>query len=50
MSAGGWIFMISSVGFVVGLCAYCFYTILTKPSTTDQLHAPATIETKDEET
>lgn len=32
MTAGGWIFMLSSVGFVVCLVAYCFYRVLTTPN------------------
>ena len=31
MTVGGWIFMIVSVGFVVGLVSYCFYRVLTLP-------------------
>jgi len=31
MTTGGWIFMIVSVGFVVGLTGYCFYRVLFHP-------------------
>jgi len=31
MTAGGWLFMIVSVGFVVVLVTYCFYRVLTLP-------------------
>jgi hypothetical protein len=27
MTAGGWIFMIASVGFVAGLMGYCYYRV-----------------------
>jgi hypothetical protein len=29
MTAGGWIFMTTSVIFVVSLVSYCFYRVLT---------------------
>ncbi len=29
MTIGGWIFMLSSVAFVVGLCIWCFRKVLT---------------------
>ncbi len=29
MTAGGWIFMLTSVGFVLGLVGFCFYRVLT---------------------
>lgn len=35
MTAGGWLFMLTSVGFVVGLVSYCFYRVLTAPSERD---------------
>jgi hypothetical protein len=50
MTLGGWIFMTVSCGSVVGLCAYCFYAVLSRPSAPEQLHAPQTIDTKDQET
>jgi hypothetical protein len=31
MTSGGWIFMLVSVGFVVGLVIYCYYRVLTAP-------------------
>ena len=50
MSVGGWIFMSCSILFVLSLCTYCFRAILTKPSASDHLHAPQTIDTGDEDT
>lgn len=50
MSIGGWIFMGCSIFFVLCLCTYCFRAILSKPSVPEHLHAPQTIDTKDEDT
>ena len=50
MNIGGWIFMLSSIGFVVGLTAYCFYRVLSKPQIPEHLRAPAVIDTRDEGT
>ncbi len=50
MTSEGWIFMVSSVGFVLWLTAYCFYNVLAKPQTAEHLHSPSTIETGDEGT
>ena len=50
MSTFGWLFMGCSVGFVLFLLGYCFWTILTKPSAAQDLHAPQTIDTKDTDT
>lgn len=32
MTVGGWIFMLSSVGFVLWLTGYCFWKVLNKPA------------------
>jgi hypothetical protein len=50
MTLGGWIFMLSSLGFVLWLTGYCFYRVLSSPAAADDLHAPPTIETGDEGT
>jgi len=47
MTASGWIFMLASVGFVVGLISYCFWRVLTKPATAEHMHAPLEIDTGD---
>jgi hypothetical protein len=31
MRPDGWIFMLSSIGFVVALTAWCYYRVLTAP-------------------
>ena len=31
MTLAGWILMIGSNGFVLGLTAFCFYRVLSKP-------------------
>ena len=32
MTAMGWIFMLASNAFVVGLCVFCFWRVLARPS------------------
>ena len=32
MTPLGWIFMITSIGFVLSLVSFCYYRVLTKPS------------------
>lgn len=36
MTIGGWIFMLSSVGFVLWLTVYCFVKVLMKPAHRDE--------------
>ena len=51
MTAAGWIFMISSVGFVVALFAYCSYRVLTAPpEDREHMHGPLDIDTHDKDT
>ncbi len=50
MTLGGWIFMLGSVGFVVTLCALCFWKVLRRPGTVERLQSPHTIATGDEDT
>ncbi len=50
MTVWGWIFMCCSIGWVLFLCGYCFRVILSRPAAQEHLHAPQTIDTKDEET
>jgi len=38
MTTAGWIFMISSITAVIALTVYCFYRVLTTPSS-DELEA-----------
>ncbi|MBX3025453.1 hypothetical protein KF840_11170 [bacterium] len=45
MTAMGWFLMIVSVGSVVTLTVYCFWRVLTTPTTKGHLHAPLEIET-----
>ena len=46
MTLAGWILMISSLSFVVGLTTYCFWRVLRSPDER-RLHAPLDIDTKD---
>ena len=50
LTVGGWLFMLTSLTFVVVLTAYCFYRVLAKPSATDHMHAPLDIDTHDKNT
>jgi len=50
MRTGGWIFMLGSIGFVLGLTFYCFYRVLTRPSSAEHMHAPLDINTHDRDT
>lgn len=47
MTVAGWVFMICSIGFVVGLLGYCFYRVLTKPAAANHMQAPIEIDTRD---
>lgn len=50
MTLGGWILMLGSCGAVVLLTGYCYYKVLSSPSTTEHLHAPLEIDTQDADT
>ena len=50
MTAAGWVFMLGSIGGVIGLVSFCFYRVLTKPQTTEHIHAPLDIDTHDQDT
>ena len=45
MTGAGWLLMLGSLGFVVGLVAFCFYRVLTTPTASNRMHAPLDIET-----
>ncbi len=49
MTVAGWIFMLCSVGFVIGLMCFCFYRVLSKPAASEHMHAPLDIEIQDRE-
>jgi len=40
VTATGWIFMVCSVGFVVGLTVFCFHRVLTRPAATEHRQVP----------
>lgn len=50
MTVAGWIIMLSSIGFVVGLLVFCFYRVLSNPETVDPGDAPLDSDTKDQDT
>ena len=47
MTAGGWITMILSVGFVVGLFVWCVSKVLFGGKPADRLHSLDSIDTQD---
>jgi hypothetical protein len=47
MTLAGWVFMIGSIGFVLGLLSFCFYRVLRKPSAANHMYAPIDIDTHD---
>jgi len=47
MTTGGWIFMVCSISFVLGLVSFCFYKVLVKPASANHMHAPLDIDTHD---
>ena len=49
MTVAGWIIMLSSIGFVTGLLAFCFYRVLSNPETVDPGDAPLDSDTKDQD-
>ena len=42
MTLAGWILMIASNAFVLGLTAFCFYRVLSKPTSIDEERLPPT--------
>ncbi|MCB0358611.1 MAG: hypothetical protein KDD44_03220 [Bdellovibrionales bacterium] len=49
MTIAGWIFMIGSLSFVIGLLTFCYWNVLRTPSSADHMHAPLDIDTGDVE-
>ena len=47
MTFAGWVFMILSLGFVLGLVVFCFSKVLRKPSAANHMHSPIDIDTHD---
>ena len=39
--------MLISISSVVALAGYCYYKVLSKPASTDHMHAPLDIDTHD---
>ena len=50
MTTAGWIFMLSSIAFVLTLAGFCFSRVIRKPAAADHMHSPIDIETGDEDT
>lgn len=49
ITLGGWIIMLTSVGFVTGLMSWCIYKVLTTPEATERVHSQIDIDTLDQE-
>jgi hypothetical protein len=49
MTTPGWIMMLISVGFVIGLLLFCFYRVVTTPKSEKHMHGPLDIDTGDQE-
>jgi hypothetical protein len=50
MTTAGWIVMICSLTFVLSLLTFCFYRVLTTPTSTEHMQAPLEIDTHDQDT
>ncbi len=50
MTAGGWIFMLGSIAFVVGLLCFCYYRVLTHPGPEANTPARQDLDTHDQDT
>jgi len=49
MNTGGWIIMIVAVGGVVSFFAWCMFKVITTRESTEHIHSPADIDTRDHE-
>jgi len=47
MTGAGWTMMVLSVGFVLGLAAFCFYRVLITPRTEEHVQGPMDVEPDD---
>lgn len=50
MTTVGWVIMITSITCVVALVSFCYYKVLSKPASTEHMHAPLDIDTHDRDT
>lgn len=50
MTTGGWIMMILSIGFVLGLTFFCFYRVLASPRAAGHMQDPLELDTRDADT
>jgi len=48
MTTAGWVLMLLSLSFVVGLVGYCYYRVLRTPRVRNHLHAPLDLDTHEE--
>jgi len=50
MTLAGWIFMLTSMGVVIGILLFCFIRLMSAPSSAEHMHAPLDIDTHDKGT
>ena len=50
LTAGGWVLMTLSIGFVLCLTIFCFYRVLSSPGTSRHIQDPLEIDTHDRDT
>lgn len=50
MNTAGWIVMILSIGFVVGLMGFCFYRVFSSKESIGHIQDPLEIDTHDKGT
>lgn len=50
MTTAGWIVMVLSLGFVLGLVGFCFYRVLTSPRAAGHMQDPLELDTHDRDT
>lgn len=47
MTTAGWIVMLVAIGGMTSLLAWCVYKVVSTPGSTEHLHAPLDIDTRD---
>ncbi len=50
MTPAGWLLMVLSCGLVMSVAVFCYWRVLTTPSTPEHFHAPLEIDTHDKDT
>ncbi len=50
LTPAGWLFMLGSIAFVLGLLIFCLWRVLSTPDQLERMHAPIEIDTQDRDT